>query len=99
MRFALKIENTEVQPLVPIISITHYATKESQLNFLRNATRIVVVAVPQNDLFTVDYGIMYTPYKNVLEKLNMQMGKPQKYNLLCPTKPAKCGIISCVEVY
>jgi len=53
----------------------------------------VVVALPQCD------SIMYTPYKNLLKKLNMQVGKPQKYNLLHPTKPAKRGIILCVEMY
>ena len=29
MHFALKIENTQEQPLSPIISTTHYTTKES----------------------------------------------------------------------
>jgi len=65
MRFALQTENTKVQPLAPIISIGHYATKESQLNSLHNTTCIIVVALPQCDLFTVDYSIMYTPYKKV----------------------------------
>jgi len=53
MRFALQIENTKVQSLAPIISITYYVTKESHLN-LHNATRIPVLALSQCDLFNVD---------------------------------------------
>ena len=43
MRFAPKTENTKVQALAPMISITHYATKESPINSLHNATLTLVV--------------------------------------------------------
>ena len=54
MRFAPKTENIKVQALAPIISITHYATKESPINSLHNATRALVVTLLQRDLFTVE---------------------------------------------
>ena len=54
MYFAPKTENTKVQALAPIISITHYATKESPINSLHNATRTLVVTLLQRDLFTVE---------------------------------------------
>ena len=54
MRFAPKTENTKVQALAPIISIRHYATKESPMNSLHNATRTLAVALLQRDLFTAE---------------------------------------------
>jgi len=54
MRFAPKTEKTKVQALAPIISITHYATKESPINSLHNATCTLVVTLLQRDLFTAE---------------------------------------------
>ena len=54
MRFAPKTENTKEQPLAPIISITHYTTKESPINSLHNSARFLVVTLLHCNLFTVE---------------------------------------------
>ena len=92
MYFAPFLENTKVQPVAPIISATHYATKDSPWIALYNATRIGVVTVPQRQLFTVDYGTIRTPIQNLLTNCITQVGKPQKYKLLILPKLTELGV-------
>ena len=88
--------NTKEQQLAPIISATHYATKNSPWIALYNAIHIGVVTAPQWQFHSDSYSLLLQhnvhSHTKSIDRFYYPGGKPRKNKLLILFKLAKLGV-------